>query len=664
MKFKIKSIKNEAISYYDRRESIIKKLITIISELIGYIHFSFKVTGENQKIYVPQNLYSEIFQSLFREYYPHEHLDRSYSKKRYYRYIDKILEGTAFNSKAFDERHLISDEKGRNDVGLYKYIEEGLLFASTELIKLDKEWCIDTFHKTKEERKKLNQIEWHTQLARLGKVLHVVEDFFAHSTFIDNALQILLQKKYNGDSLDPKYIPSVLEEEKYQRSLKKFNPDKPDLETNILDEYLQTGYFDSKDTFVSLLHLVEEKLVSSFEIPAEKYSSKVDKTINSVFKYEIPLSKILENIINEISEKIKKDYESKALTYTTLFDFKGYEFMKEETLRSIIGVENSDGFIITTLTKCINVFFNIFLGFLVTLETAKKAKVIVEDAKKVIKLVEYLISIYYTPNLIRVILRDVAKETFESFIGKVLFTEFFHTFFHDMEEGIGANRLGCHSLLAKDEELRKISLYKFTEECAKYVDQAILKYMIVDERAKDEKLDFKIIDWSDFFLSTLKHPKKYYDTEEKKQKINFYKVAIHLLKRGDNIYHLLNKYALTSEAPFDIYSSRFFELNSFLPKEITIYNPDLHLPINRLFIPFQKDTVFINYAIADAVTVTNAPWFEDIILGKTPIYVYNDLKYLNPLEFNKKTKEITELKDKREKEFREVVLSLAEVKAT
>ena len=102
--------------------------------------------------------------------------------------------------------------------------------------------------------------QWHTCLAKLGHALHQVEDFFAHSNWIELAVQ-RLGPEYADKFLPPKASPAFIDRSRSvveKRLVRHLTAKLPNWRDHDPERWVVTGYFDIRDTIVSLLHVSEE----------------------------------------------------------------------------------------------------------------------------------------------------------------------------------------------------------------------------------------------------------------------------------------------------------------------------------------------------------------------------------------------------------------------
>jgi|GEM_PF-6410750 len=132
------------------------------------------------------------------QYYPPDHLDRPFSNKYLKQDREEFKQGKAGNigkeplsKEAYIER-LASETKGFDGQPhrIYKYLYDFLDVVAGKLTDLNLRWVVNSFL----EKKGLDDEENLLFAAQLGQTLHGVEDFFAHSTFLEHLV-------YNLDHL-------------------------------------------------------------------------------------------------------------------------------------------------------------------------------------------------------------------------------------------------------------------------------------------------------------------------------------------------------------------------------------------------------------------------------------------------------------------------------
>jgi hypothetical protein len=213
--------------------------------LKGYFKFVHPEVG-SQQLRMDLGAYLAVFDALFKQYYPHEHLDRPVHPNPV-----PVTPGT--KAIQYDDRKAQGPRSGQasQSPDLYWYLRDNIEILAGLLADLDLNWASTYLSQSGQDK----DIGWNIGLARLGQALHGVEDFFAHSNFIEHAARVM------GNKYLPKWYQ--FDHHRFLKRLKHYNfqniPD--DWTKNTDEDYVVTGYFDFQDTLVSLLHLVEGGLL-------------------------------------------------------------------------------------------------------------------------------------------------------------------------------------------------------------------------------------------------------------------------------------------------------------------------------------------------------------------------------------------------------------------
>jgi hypothetical protein len=209
----------------------------------------------------PQS-YLQTFDQMYDQYYPYAHLDRPEASKDHY---DDRLDPDGKPRNGFTGAPLTQGD-------LYSYLRDDIEIAASVFAYLDAgvpdvlerpSWAEGTFNPDRTEftdqdgkQQKISDdnVAWNQHLAMFGQALHAVEDFYAHSTFVEHA----------SVAFPPSYKRAQLYESKeiLARRLKTWSfgcDDKP-WQTLPNDMNVATGYFDTHDFIISLSHLIEEQL--------------------------------------------------------------------------------------------------------------------------------------------------------------------------------------------------------------------------------------------------------------------------------------------------------------------------------------------------------------------------------------------------------------------
>ncbi|MEJ2691658.1 MAG: hypothetical protein P8166_01085 [Candidatus Thiodiazotropha sp.] len=315
---------------------------------IGY--FKFVLDDQGMPEAMDEASYFAVFDAHFTQYYPHEHMDRP-------------EEGGVY-SRAKSKGPLNHRTKSLMCQGdLYTYVRKDIKAVSGLLAYLDggtrnpcthPSWAVGTFHPDLKQFADNNgvlqdvsdeNIEWNLHLSSLGHALHNIEDYFAHSTFIDHASSDLpgsykfFSKFEDSDKLARRlkeWLPGFDEETQSWRKL-------PD------DTHVVTGYFDFNDTLVSLGHLLDKVLGR----PDAGVGHDIDETIENVLEFEYTrfLTDTLEFVASpvdvwETNDPDNDDYDEETANMAVkwLHEQGGRDLRllreKDPTLNRLIGLDS------------------------------------------------------------------------------------------------------------------------------------------------------------------------------------------------------------------------------------------------------------------------------------------------------------------------------------
>jgi hypothetical protein len=233
------------------REGPIAKAFKNAFLVLGYFKFVHPRTpGARSRMSCKAFL--KVFDTRYVQYYPHEHLDRPEiltSTKAEPEYESKIAKGTLTPKESGGSAELKPH--------IYEYLQDDLKIAAGYLARADLEFARRSFLPGSGFLPDDTDEQWNLQLAELGHVMHMVEDFFSHSNFIEHAAREL-GDEYLPSPKDAKGLDAMV----YAKRLKKYTnvhdseaknwsgvPDEP----NVV-----TGYFDSNDTIISLSHIARD----------------------------------------------------------------------------------------------------------------------------------------------------------------------------------------------------------------------------------------------------------------------------------------------------------------------------------------------------------------------------------------------------------------------
>jgi hypothetical protein len=266
----------------------------------------------------------------YTQYYPHEHLDRPEVLPAQ----DPPLFAPGRETREQPFRIAAGKRAGtrsprrseRLDPDLYSYLRDDIEMTAGLLAEVDvamREALSRSFRE--------DDPEWHLTLAKLGHALHQIEDFYAHSNWCE------LAHKRLGPSYLAKALPPELRVEMVDRAWttyakrlrRQLTEPLPSWRDHPEEDWVVTGFFDFRDTLISVAHISEE--LFGLDVPdpyAEGYdlyrkaTEAVAHPRTTAFKVEETMRQTLDLLAdperafadpdNEIAAKLKKDFGGDA----------------------------------------------------------------------------------------------------------------------------------------------------------------------------------------------------------------------------------------------------------------------------------------------------------------------------------------------------------------
>ncbi len=232
--------------------------------LKGY--FKFVHPEESQKPpRMDLNAYVAVFDAMFTQYYPHEHFDRPEKRPS----TPPISSGQL---PEYDYRPFSgpgASLPGAPD--LYTYLREDIQVIAGLLTELDLTWA-SPFLALPKNASSIgdDSIAFNIGLAKLGHALHAVEDFFAHSNFIEHVATVV------GDDMLPQFY-EYRYSSRFWKRLKRYSHLSMAQDWRLLasEDYVVTGYFDAADTINSLGHFIWDGLLGIADLEARDFTRDV-----------------------------------------------------------------------------------------------------------------------------------------------------------------------------------------------------------------------------------------------------------------------------------------------------------------------------------------------------------------------------------------------------
>jgi hypothetical protein len=358
-----------------------------------------------------EEAYLKVFDSLFTQYYPHDHLDRPQLPEQPVNYRSDVASGpiTAGATQSPD---------------LYQYLREDIQIAAGRLAEVERNWAQAAFDYSVPPRP--TDWAWNLELALLGRALHAVEDYFAHSNFVEHAIQVL-----GGLDLDDFPHRDI-----WGLRTIRWRATPADVEW---EEHVVTGYFDKRDTLISLLHVFLDFFGVRLRDPAASLAAAL-KTARQAPDRRDALLFELQNFMYDTSELLT-DWRSAMVDPNNAV---------AQHLRGKIPQLGIGGFVssevVARLTRELREYEFVrklppwvpplLMNVLIVMHTAR-------EGYTVYRLIRSLVRTVLDPRA--AIKRIVQSALIDRAVDFVVF-------YADerIEQMLGAHRLGCHSLLAKD----------------------------------------------------------------------------------------------------------------------------------------------------------------------------------------------------------------------
>lgn len=446
--------------------------------LKGY--FKFVQPHEPGQYRMDLSAYIGIFNALFRQYYPYEHMDRP---------AHPTPAPISSEHVQYDDRPATGPRNSHNSHSsspdLYWYLRDYIQIIAGRLTDLDLNWASRYLSTSPPPD---TDFEWNLGLAKLGQAIHGIEDFYAHSNFIEHAAKIM------GD----RYLPlsfQFFDKRRFLKRLKKYDygnvPE--DWTLNGPEDYVVTGYFDFVDTMFSLSHILEEgiagfaihpvdgtrhlRMVWDYVLDPERFDERIGDKIVADFleivtdpnqfssnnKQNLVLSAVKKVVDESFLGDIDKFIEALKKPSATPSDFAAlFRAMPVfQDLQALIDSNQSSASI-----EAAGVILAGFLNFVRLLMVPIQGGLAGKSTYDAIKTVEE-----FAANPLLWIEKEITKQV-AVYIANVALFVAKETFY----ESKGMERIGCHSLIAKDHGNEV--LYEEMKSCTTAVHYYIVKTLL------------------------------------------------------------------------------------------------------------------------------------------------------------------------------------------
>lgn len=496
-----------------------------ICRLAGYFLFVHPTIPRQRAMWEPvsgprmdPDAYLAVFDAMYTQYYPHDHLDRpqTQSSEEPVNYRSEIAVGpmTAGTSQTPD---------------LYQYLREDIQIAALRLAEAERGWAQEHFDLCYPPRSRDPQ--WHIALACLGRAMHAVEDYFAHSNFVEQAISVL------GDEVAPK---DSIERETMALRLQRWQqmPGQPQPE-----EHIVSGTFDKRDTAISLLHGLTDFFGMRIVDPAKRRADLLaelravpDRADELLFEFQNFMYEVSELIADpqaavlDLENSVAQVFRRKipALGAGTLVGTRLVEQLSKDLPKSDIPFIKKlpEDWGMAALVNALVILHTVHEGYSVYQMIRDLVRVI-QDPQAAIR--RWCFSI----------MGDEVKDWMAFQTNKKI------------EDAIGARRIGCHSLLAKDHV--EAALFEQSFNCAASVHWFVISTMTREPTsnvARQEPTERRNVDWLELLEFFLAHPAAALQPERRND--HFCGTVTHVVSDRrpiDNLVSLQQMYALTACNP-------------------------------------------------------------------------------------------------------------------
>lgn len=481
------------------RSSELADALRALIRFFGYLKF---VAGKGM---VPK-LYFSVFDEICNanerrsQYYPHLHHDRP----------DYVVEGP---SGAEPKGPRNAHEAGTADRWyLYPYLRDNIEVLAGDFAGLDLDWSQRSFRSATDYELETCQVDlqseladdlsWHVSLARLGQCLHLVEDYFAHTNFVDLALPMLeghakVDSKVRAETVRLRALRWTAAYGAGQVSDACLEP----------EDLVVSGLYDGRDMLVSILHILDHKISEWRGLSHTTLAQDAD----SVLEYDY--RKAFEDALEFIADP--RGVYARDKDNVIVEQLSGLAEDVEQTIASLEGRDER-------AARVVNMLFGPG-GLMEDIDPQAQA-----DAKQVI---DYLFrgatavglgeDIYTTVKSVVTFFANPGQYLRDQLegAGLRLLGRFVHDFLRQSVFDLaGGKRVGHHALLAKDDP--SSFLFEDARRCAIAVDRYVCKTLLrrpevrtvmmcrtADQTEDKNRVEIhKWFDWHEILEHFLTHP--------------------------------------------------------------------------------------------------------------------------------------------------------------
>lgn len=471
-----------------------------VEEVMNFLHtlvmamclLKFGMNPLDEDHYIPPGELLPLFDNHFGTYKPYQHLDR---------HLSYVLVAGRDDAEKIDQDYpcLVAFEALRGEPhGMKDYLRGGVEIAAQFLNQLT---LGDASAMTNDD------------LVKLGHSLHAIEDFFAHSNFIERLVAV-------GPGSDGQWLDglSLAELGKLRTSnvcltaLSCPNRKKPAKEFEhraggfAWEPHLVTGYFTGADAWLSFYNLVADKVLSIFND-----QMKDGRTLSVLDMFEQVLvtepAKQLESL-NEVADKMTRLSREHRI------------FVEDRDIRRLLqrSFPNAPEEAVEILRR----LANSLIGVMIAISLGKSLWEATETIRNWIKVIKTVIQIVrivfsarrklvYLMRALMPILSWLYEKFFDELAMQVLASLTDSLLSRLKTEMMDAPQVCSHSSIAKDDRLGQNGFYQKAENFAVAVDQLVFGNLL--RSAPIGTTSEEIIRWDATLLEIFKDPLRVYGGE-------------------------------------------------------------------------------------------------------------------------------------------------------
>lgn len=271
------------------RDSQVAQGFKFLFRFVGYFKFVHPydtlTSSPHPRSRMDYQQYLAIFNDRYVQYYPHEHLDR---------YPARLSGQDSHNGYSATRASATRTPEGRGtgrsslSPHMYTYLVDAIEMAAGLLADVDLNWgryalaCTGSAGPANDADPQYNQ-----GLAKLGHVLHLVEDFFAHTNFLELALTGMSEADRRNllpVTDDHRTLPWLV----IHRRLKRYSGTSADRNEDLNaipdEDHVVSGCFDMVDTFFSVRHIGEDIFQAREESQLEREQTDWQELLLALFR--------------------------------------------------------------------------------------------------------------------------------------------------------------------------------------------------------------------------------------------------------------------------------------------------------------------------------------------------------------------------------------------